>query len=159
MSGNRFRVALRVAALGAGTVCLSAAAAAPQQLDVPGSADPIGGCAATAAVITGTEGRDVIVGTRLPETIFGKGGDDWIVGGGGNDVIYGGLGADTVDGEAGDDCLYGGPEVDNVLGGDGDDYLDGGSGVDRVNGGFGNDEWVWDLNEMYLDPDQAGSGP
>ncbi|SHK05824.1 type I secretion C-terminal target domain (VC_A0849 subclass) [Shimia gijangensis] len=76
--------------------------------------------------LTGTDGRDVILGRK---------GDDLIDGGGGNDHLWGGKGHDT---------LIGGAGRDHLNGGKGDDVLvynvsDNNNSVDRYRGGRGND--------------------
>ena len=82
------------------------------------------------APTSGTEGRDVIVGTD---------GDDRIRGLGGNDVVCAGKGDDRVTGGAGDDQLYGSSGADLLAGNSGDDDLRGDSGSDRLSGGSGKD--------------------
>ncbi len=89
-------------------------------------------------VIRGTEGADVIVGTKDPDEIEGLGGNDFICsangadtvsGGMGNDKIYGGGGSDDLFGDEGNDLLHGGS---NGVGGD---ALDGGDGTDTCKKG------------------------
>jgi serine protease AprX len=82
------------------------------------------------AVLTGTNGRDVIRGTAGPDIIRGLGGNDRILGRGGNDLIIAGRGRDV---------LLGGKGDDDLRGGDGDDTLTGGSGEDLLTGGQGRD--------------------
>lgn len=100
------------------------------------------------AVISGTDGPDILRGTADDDVIEGLGGDDQIRGFGGRDELYGGDGNDRLDGTS-DSNFY---VVDAVLaGGAGDDWLrpisfgstgnpddppitlvDGGSGIDTV---------------------------
>lgn len=75
------------------------------------------------AVLRGTSGPDVIVGTDAGETIRGKGGDDIICGGGGADWIEGGKGRDELFGQKGADVLLGGNGKDDLHGGAGRDVL------------------------------------
>jgi len=103
----------------------------------------------SAAIVTGTPGRDVIVGTRrVGQTINALGGNDIICassgpdvvnGGAGADIINGGAGADTVLGGTGTDTVQGGAGADTVHGDTGNDRIDGGAGNDRINGGSGSD--------------------
>jgi hypothetical protein len=46
--------------------------------------------------ITGTEGREILLGTAAKETLDGGGGDDIVAGNGGGDEIFGGAGDDTL---------------------------------------------------------------
>jgi hypothetical protein len=82
-------------------------------------------------VIEGTEGDDVIQGTRWR---------DCIVAYGGNDVINSLQGSDIVIAGAGDDVIDTGNGRDQVFGGEGDDIINLGNGRDGdVHGGPGND--------------------
>ena len=88
-----------------------------------------------AQTIVGTPGDDVLRPSRKkegPVLIFGLGGDDIIsgstgrdclVGGDGNDRVRGSAGADVVLGNDGDDILAGGKGKDRLYGGNGDDLL------------------------------------
>lgn len=76
--------------------------------DFPDDVDDVG----YAQVITGTDGRDTLIGG--PDR-------DHIVGGNGDDYLIGILGSDWLEGGNGDDRLLGGP---------GDDLLEGGAGND-----------------------------
>jgi len=89
--------------------------------------------------ITGTSGRDILIGTRGDDVICGFGGNDIIIGRGGDDRIFGGDGRDILLGGRGDDALYGENGNDILLGGRGNDYLDGGPGADLLIGGRGRD--------------------
>src|SRR6267143_3141827 len=57
------------------------------------------------AVIDGTKGDDVIVGSDGDDTIDGRGGNDFICGGAGNDSISVEGGNSLVRGDTGDDSL------------------------------------------------------
>lgn len=65
------------------------------------------------AVITGTNGDDVLRGNRVgggAQYIYGLAGDDRIWGGLGSDHVFGGAGADRLHSfQAGEDSLDGGP--------------------------------------------------
>ncbi len=131
---------------------------------------------AAAAVITGTEGNDTLMGTPSADqikgldgndTIAGLGGGDIILAGAGNDTVRAGGGSDTVWGNAGDDTLHGGDGADlvrgragndQVSGGSGDDQLFGGWGADEVNGGYGNDHLYAVAKDSQLDKLDCGPG-
>jgi Ca2+-binding RTX toxin-like protein len=87
------------------------------------------------AVITGTDGNDVLSGTKFADTIDGLDGHDTISGGSDNDALNGGPGNDRLNGGAGDDTLNGGTGGDLLNGGaDSDTYVVGlGDGFDRYN--------------------------
>jgi Ca2+-binding RTX toxin-like protein len=100
------------------------------------------------ALITGTEGNDVLKGTRGMDRIDALGGDDQagggrdddtVLGGPGNDYLTGGARDDVLDGGDGDDRMFASTGNDQVLGGLGNDYGNGGTGNDKVDGGDGND--------------------
>jgi Ca2+-binding RTX toxin-like protein len=57
----------------------------------------------TRVYINGTEGDDVIVGTREIDIVYAKGGDDRVCTLGGNDFVDGGDGFDLCAGDAGTD--------------------------------------------------------
>lgn len=78
----------------------------------------------------GTNGNDVLKGTR---------GDDSLYGLGGNDTLRGRQGNDRLDGGAGNDRLFGGRGNDSLNGGAGNDRLAGGRGNDSLNGAGGFD--------------------
>ncbi|MDW9458613.1 calcium-binding protein [Sinorhizobium meliloti] len=119
------------------------------------------------AVINGTAGNNVLIGTNLDDVISGFGGDDLIQGLGGADVINGGAGVDTVDysekttsvvvtltgataatvfvnGVAEDtlsniENVYGGSGNDTITGDAQNNLFRGGGGNDVLDGGTGND--------------------
>ena len=66
---------------------------------------------------------EVLIGSRLSDTIFG---DD------GNNMIIAATGHDVMDGRAGDDTMDGGWGNDLFIGGEGADSMTGGYGWDRV---------------------------
>ncbi len=87
------------------------------------------------ATKTGTNGHDVLYGTR---------GRDVIKGGDGNDTIIGRGGGDLLCGEAGNDNLYGRKGPDHLEGGLGNDNHYGESGYDHINGsdGVADNDWL-----------------
>ena len=98
--------------------------------------------------VFGSDGSDVLHGTRRGDTIcgfggrdrlVGRGGDDILLGGGGNDTLRGGDGSDSLKGGPGDDRLFGGDGSDLLYGGPGDDFLNGNGGVDGCRPGPGRD--------------------
>ena len=105
---------------------------------------------AEAAVITGTEIADTLVGGFGDDDISGLGGNDTIDGQAGSDLIRGGDGNDTIEGNFGDDRLYGDAGDDTITDDQGSNILDGGDGNDNLTskslsgdhtlvGGSGND--------------------
>jgi Ca2+-binding RTX toxin-like protein len=116
-----------------------------------------------AAVIDGTEGDDLLIGSAHEDTINGLGGDDFLDGGAGSNDLNGGDGDDTLIsgylpsneqgsslwgdegndlliGTAVDDKLYGGDDDDILVGGAGYDILEGGAGADVLDGGKGDND-------------------
>ena len=100
--------------------------------------------------LTGTEGRDVIIGRAGDDMIDSLGGPDLVCGGLGWDFIETGRGDDRVKGEFGDEVVFGGAgndyvdtgagEVEALFGGPGADEMHGGPGdFDSLIGGSGND--------------------
>jgi len=109
----------------------------------------VGTSIAVAAVMTGTDGDDTLIGTSSADLIRGLGGNDRIGGlagpdillaGAGNDRVRGGGGGDVIWGNAGEDELHGGYGNDVVRGRGGDDEVGGGRGNDQLFGGFGADD-------------------
>ncbi len=97
----------------------------------------------------GSDGNDILVGSRRDDRISGGDGDDGLLGragedrlsgGRGDDAIFGGRGRDLIEGGAGYDRLFGGRDADNLRGGTGDDRLSGGRGNDLLHGGGGDDK-------------------
>jgi Ca2+-binding RTX toxin-like protein len=86
---------------------------------------------ATAEVIDGTDGPDVLIGTAQADTIRGYAGNDVVRGRGAADHLYGGTGADR---------LYGGKDLkpDVLYGSAGNDHFYV-RGRDTVYAGAGND--------------------
>jgi Ca2+-binding RTX toxin-like protein len=80
--------------------------------------------------VTGSAGRDSLIGYAGDDTLFGAGGRDLLRGGAGRDLVKGGAGDDRVYGGLGDDLLYGGLGDDKLVGGAGKDALTGGAGAD-----------------------------
>ena len=86
------------------------------------------------STISGTEGRDTLVGTS---------GDNVIAGLDGSDRLYGGAGNDKLDGGSGYDRLYGGSGNDDINGGSGNDILRGNAGTNTLAGGTGRDAFLF----------------
>lgn len=74
--------------------------------------------------VEGTEGNDVLRGTRGPDILCGFGGNDRLYGFGGDDVLLGGDGQDRLFGGWGDDVLDGGPGIDRCIAGSGQDTIE-----------------------------------
>jgi RTX calcium-binding nonapeptide repeat (4 copies) len=90
--------------------------------------------AAPSCDVVGSNGRDVIAGSRSGETVCLLGGDDYAHGNGGRDRIRGGKGSDSLVAGGGRDRLKGGPGPDRLIAVDqrsGNDLLRGGAGFDR----------------------------
>lgn len=121
---------------------------------------------AAARPIRGTDGPDVLVGTRHSDRIDARAGDDTVrsgrgsdvaLGGAGDDVMklgpgggmtpsgqffdqaYGGTGADKIFGGAGPDAIYDEGGNDVLRGSSGNDALTDGLGRDSIYGGTGDD--------------------
>jgi len=82
------------------------------------------------AVLGGTDGNDILIGSIGDDTFWGDGGNDRIEGGHGNDNIRGGAGDDIITDMGGDD---------NIQGDDGNDVIHAGNGINLILGGFGKD--------------------
>jgi hypothetical protein len=78
-------------------------------------------------------GTNIIVGTKLNETLIGTAA---------NDCILGMAGEDTLRGGGGNDALFGGKGEDKLFGEAGDDHLDGEVGTDSCSGGSGTNDLV-----------------
>jgi len=89
------------------------------------------GCNSLKPTISGTRGRDRLVGTRRRDVIAGYGGDDRILGRDGRDLICAGAGDDRAKGGGGSDMLIGLGGNDMLAGGKGRDVMLGGRGDDR----------------------------
>lgn len=87
-----------------------------------------------AAVIKGTQRRDVLKGSNRSQTFRASGGNDTVFAGGGNDRAWGGAGNDVLSGEAGNDRLSGEGGNDKLIGGAGKDQLAGRGGRDQLIG-------------------------
>jgi Ca2+-binding RTX toxin-like protein len=118
-------------------------------------------CHGLPATIVGTPGDDN--GKRLPnlsgtpgrDVIVGLGGNDWIKGFGGDDVLCGGDGSDIMQGFEGNDYIEGGNGKDSLKGGDGNDELHGLASDDHILGENGNDALFGETGNDVLD---GGSG-
>ncbi|NEK92662.1 ExeM/NucH family extracellular endonuclease [Modestobacter muralis] len=94
-------------------------------------------CNGLVPTIRGTAGDDVLTGTNGRDVVMGLGGNDTITGGNGDDVLCGGAGDDRIEGANGDDVLLGGFGADRLSGANGDDVLIGGPGADVLDQGKG----------------------
>ncbi len=65
--------------------------------------------------ITGTDGRNEIIGGFADDVLLGKGGMDTLMGGEGNDTLFGNKKADVLDGGADDDTMTGGRGPDTFI--------------------------------------------
>jgi Ca2+-binding RTX toxin-like protein len=72
-------------------------------------------------VTVGTQGRDIIAGSSVPDEIKGRGGKDVVCGGSGGDRILGGEDSDVLRGDGGRDLLRGQGSKDTLRGGAGRD--------------------------------------
>jgi Ca2+-binding RTX toxin-like protein len=96
-------------------------------------------CPLGTKVIVGTNGPDVLRGTKGSDCILGRGGNDVIDALDGNDFISGGEGVDTIAAGAGNDLVMGGPGTDIIDASLGDDRVYGGPGIDVIAAGPGSD--------------------
>lgn len=100
--------------------------------------------------IEGTDGDDILLGTRCADDIDGGDGSDNIDSGLGDDAVVGGAGDDHIVAGAGSDTVLGGAGDDIVFGGAGNDHISGGAGNDRLFGEAGNDIIFGDAGDDYL---------
>jgi Ca2+-binding RTX toxin-like protein len=103
-------------------------------------------------VAAGVAFAAVLTGNQNANTILGTSADDDITGAAGNDTLRGRVGNDTMFGDSGDDDMKGNMGTDNLQGGTGQNTVDGGAGDgDIINvvdgdsddfpiGGDGNDD-------------------
>lgn len=106
--------------------------------------------------VTGSAGRDVILGDGGSNAVDGGAGDDQIVGGSGDDILGGGAGEDILSGDGGNDVLTGGAGDDFLAGGGGDDGLFGGAGDDQLAGNSGADVLNGEAGDDTLDGGSSG---
>lgn len=107
----------------------------------------------------GTDGDDVLSGTRFRDRLEAQRGDDKLLGYAGNDRLIGGLGHDTIKGHSGTDRLFGSSGQDRLLGNGGQDTLNGGAGNDRLVGGSGADTFVFSSGrDVISDFDTSNNG-
>lgn len=112
---------------------------------------------ASAAVILGTDGNDILGGTQQRDIMRGFRGNDVLAGYRSRDHIYGGLGRDRLVGWGGSDFIYGQGGQDALMGGQGDDRIYGGPGRDEVNAGAG-DDIIWVYLDGSIDTVRCGPG-
>ncbi len=93
----------------------------------------------------GTDGDDIVIGSRKVDRLYGEDGDDLIIGFKQKDKIEGGDGSDTIYGYGGNDQIEGGADDDVIYGGDKNDQLWGGS---KGQGGDGAvDTFAFDMTD------------
>ncbi len=80
----------------------------------------------------GSRGNDMLTGDDGKNIIIGFGGDDTLSGGASSDLLFGGRGNDTLEGGSGNDILKGGRGDDLLQGGGGNDFINGGKGFDTI---------------------------
>ena len=97
----------------------------------------VAGGVALAAVITGTDNDETLIGTRYADLIRAEGGNDIVRGLGGPDDLYGNGANDRVDGGNGEDELFGGFGNDRLY--SEDIFSQSGAYRDVVNCGPGRD--------------------
>jgi Ca2+-binding RTX toxin-like protein len=102
----------------AAAILVVPAAHAPAQLPLLGPE-----CFGRRATIVGTDGDDVLTGTRAADVIAGLEGDDVIRGVEGGDALCGGDGDDEIEGGSGRDAIIVGRGADSGAGGPGFDFL------------------------------------
>jgi len=85
------------------------------------------------ADVNGSNGGDVLIGTRGRDDIDGYRGNDVLIGGAGHDVMNGGKGNDV------------------IIGGSGNDWLEGDQGSDILVGGAGRDAFILNQLEAGVD--------
>ncbi|MDX8392655.1 MAG: tandem-95 repeat protein [Mariprofundaceae bacterium] len=99
-------------------------------------------------IVSGTAGRDLLLGNNGntvinglagADVVFASIGNDVIDGGAGNDAVYAGAGNDVTMAGSGDDVVFSGAGNDLAFGEDGHDALFGEAGNDVMFGGAGND--------------------
>ena len=113
--------------------------------------------------IVGTNGDDVIRGTKYGEHILGYEGHDIICGMGGNDLLKGAQGNDRLYGGDGKDYLMGSYDDDELYGGRGNDKFDAGVNDhlenDLCNGGGGTDVEIQDGDcDTYVSIERQDAG-
>jgi serralysin len=94
-------------------------------------------------------------GNASANVIEGNDGFNLLSGEAGNDTLSGFGGIDYLDGGAGNDGLFGGDGFDILVGGAGHDRLKGGEGFDVLIGGAGNDVYAFDAASFPDDDDLA----
>jgi Ca2+-binding RTX toxin-like protein len=104
-----------------------------------------------AALASGGDGDDTLIGSSADDTLQGDAGNDLLEGRGGNDELKGGSENDTLKGESGADLLQGESGNDAMYGGDQNDTMLGGSGEDTVSGGFGDDSIDGGSHDDFLE--------
>jgi len=102
---------------------------------------------ASARVIDGGNGKDLIIGSDGSETLNGGDGNDIINAGNGNNIIDGGSNNDTITTGDGNNTIDGGDGVDTITAGAGNDIIDGGNDSDTIDAGAGNDSVTYGIGD------------
>jgi hypothetical protein len=102
------------------------------EVTIPGDPAEAATCAGRPATIVGTDGRDVLKGTRRADVIVALGGGDAVRSAQGNDTVCAGGGRDRVSGGPGRDRIFGEAAADRMSGGPARDFCHGGPGRDRA---------------------------
>jgi Ca2+-binding RTX toxin-like protein len=110
------------------------------------------------ALLDGTDGDDVILGSDGDDTIDAGDGLDYVCGGPGDDDIFGGDGGDVLRGDTGDDDVSGGTGSDTLFGDGGNDTIAGGFDYDIQLGGDGDDVMIDIEKDRPHDELYAGDG-
>jgi RTX calcium-binding nonapeptide repeat (4 copies)/PA domain len=91
--------------------------------------------------LRGRAGVDCLFGDAGNDRLSGDASSDRVSGNAGNDRVSGNAGRDRLSGNAGRDRLFGGAGNDRLFGGAGNDALSGGAGPDRLRGGAGKNRY------------------
>jgi hypothetical protein len=84
--------------------------------------------AAWAATKVGTNGSDLLIGTKARDAIYGLDGPDDVLGRANNDRLYGGSDSDEIRGNRNADYIVGGQGPDDLFGGRGTDVIEAADG-------------------------------
>lgn len=118
-----------------------------------GGRDFLVGWGSPAYCVMGLDGKDTVFTRRGNDTVWGGEGRDWVFARGGNDIVFGGAGNDFLSGGRNGTLIALGGEGDDhiqathshaatLIGGWGDDYILGGRGNDLIRPGPGHDHLV-----------------
>ena len=122
-----------------------------QQPNAPSPPRPALRSGACANAQRGSNGRDVLNGTRRGDRLRGLGGSDRLRGRGGKDCLSGGSGNDSLSGGSGNDRLSGGSGRNRYSGGPGNDRINARNGrAERVSCGSGRDRVRADRGDTLI---------